>query len=51
MNKMKRLTPKMAKTKKATITVENILKIIVLLILFAALAYGIYNLLKLILKF
>jgi hypothetical protein len=49
---MKRPRPTKSKiSKKATITVENILKIIVLLILFAALAYGIYNLLKLILKF
>jgi hypothetical protein len=51
MNKMKKPRSRMAKAKKATITVENILKIIMLLILFAALAYGIYNLLKLILKF
>ncbi len=34
------------KTNKASIVVENILKIIILVLLFAALSVGIYNLLK-----
>jgi len=35
------------KTKKASIAVESILKIIILILLFAALGVGVYNLLKL----